>query len=215
MRVGSAVGDCGRRASRRYSPAAPPARAIDSNFRFERGHHGNVWQEGFRQGREDDARAQGGHAEERLGQEGDEPQAGIAIGLSEARKEGGKVPAKKTAAKSESKKTRRRPGEDAARDAAADDGRRRRAEDCPRRPREEGAGRKAPARTRDDPDRHRAAHAVGFHVGAAAALHDLAALHHQVAVGELGGEVVVLLDEDDRHALRLPPIGSPGRRACG
>ena len=41
------------------------------------------------------------------------------------------------------------------------------------------------------------------HVGAAAALDDLAALHDQVAVGELGGEVVVLLDQHDRHALRL------------
>jgi hypothetical protein len=47
------------------------------------------------------------------------------------------------------------------------------------------------------------AHAVGFHVGAAAALHDLAALHHQVLVGQFGGEVVVLLHQHDGHAVAV------------
>ncbi len=45
-------------------------------------------------------------------------------------------------------------------------------------------------------------HAVGQHVFAAAALDDFAALHHQVLIGQLGGEVVVLLDQHDGH-LRL------------
>jgi hypothetical protein len=52
-------------------------------------------------------------------------------------------------------------------------------------------------------DRHALAHAVGFHVGAAAALHDLAALHHQVLVGQFGGKVVVLLHQHDGHGLAV------------
>ena len=34
-------------------------------------------------------------------------------------------------------------------------------------------------------------------------LDDLAALHHQVLVGQFGGKVVVLLDQDDRHGLAV------------
>ena len=44
-------------------------------------------------------------------------------------------------------------------------------------------------------DRHAPTHAVGLHVGTTPAQHDLAALHHQVLVGEFGGEIVELLDE--------------------
>src|SRR5688572_25657522 len=47
--------------------------------------------------------------------------------------------------------------------------------------------------------RQATAHSVGVHVGAAPARHNFAALHHQVLVGERAGEVVVLLDQQDRH----------------
>src|SRR5258706_8987902 len=47
--------------------------------------------------------------------------------------------------------------------------------------------------------RQQAAHAVLVHVCAVAARYDLAAFHHQVAVGERAGEIVVLLDQQDRH----------------
>ena len=54
-------------------------------------HHGNVWQEGRRQGREGDAREEGRHAEERpLGQESDEQEAGDrdwAVGSSQRRRQ--------------------------------------------------------------------------------------------------------------------------------
>jgi hypothetical protein len=61
---------------------------------------GNVWQEGGREGREGDARTQARHAEERrLGKTVTSRKQAIAIGLSEARAAGGKVPAKKTTAK--------------------------------------------------------------------------------------------------------------------
>src|ERR1700741_549202 len=45
---------------------------------------------------------------------------------------------------------------------------------------------------------HRA-HVVAVHVGAGAARDDLAALHQQVLVGERAREIVVLLNEQDRH----------------
>ena len=56
------------------------------------------------------------------------------------------------------------------------------------------------------------------HVGAAAALHDLAAIHHQGEIGEMGGEVVDLLDQNNRHA-PLEIASRPGpphhvRSAC-
>src|SRR5678816_4792393 len=41
--------------------------------------------------------------------------------------------------------------------------------------------------------------AVAIHVGARAAGYDLAALHDEVLVGERAREVVVLLDQQDRH----------------
>src|SRR5437016_5505679 len=43
------------------------------------------------------------------------------------------------------------------------------------------------------------AHAVAVHVGSRAARDDLAALHHEVLVGERARELVVLLDQQDRH----------------
>src|SRR5207237_6979334 len=43
------------------------------------------------------------------------------------------------------------------------------------------------------------AHAVAVHVAARAARDDLAALHHEVLVGERARELVILLDEEDRH----------------
>src|SRR5712671_7086608 len=47
--------------------------------------------------------------------------------------------------------------------------------------------------------RQQAAHAVLVHVRPGALRDDLAALHDQILVGEGAGEVVVLLDEQDRH----------------
>src|SRR5438067_7756080 len=47
--------------------------------------------------------------------------------------------------------------------------------------------------------RQQALHAVLLHVGAGAARHDLAALHDEVLVGQRASEVVVLLDQQDRH----------------
>src|SRR5688572_9467380 len=47
------------------------------------------------------------------------------------------------------------------------------------------------------------AHAFGIHVGPAPARDDLAALHHEVLVRERAREVVVLLDQQDRHLAGL------------
>src|SRR3989344_898813 len=55
-------------------------------------------------------------------------------------------------------------------------------------------------------DRHQLAHAVGFHVGAAATADDLATLHHQVLVGQFSGEVVELLDQHHGHLLAVEPL---------
>src|SRR3989344_5976182 len=55
-------------------------------------------------------------------------------------------------------------------------------------------------------DRHQLAHAVGFHVGAAATADDLATLHHQVLVGQFIGEVVELLDQHHGHLLAVEPL---------
>src|SRR5258706_9180752 len=55
---------------------------------------------------------------------------------------------------------------------------------------------------------HRA-HVVAVHVGSRAARDDLAALHHEVLVGERLREIVVLLDQQDRH------LAGGGERADG
>jgi len=47
--------------------------------------------------------------------------------------------------------------------------------------------------------RQQAAHSVGIHVGPASARDDFAALHDEILVGERAREVVVLLDQQDRH----------------
>src|SRR5438874_280832 len=47
--------------------------------------------------------------------------------------------------------------------------------------------------------REKAMDVVGVHVRALAFCHDLAARHHDVAIGERFREIVVLLDEEDRH----------------
>src|SRR4051812_23434527 len=44
-----------------------------------------------------------------------------------------------------------------------------------------------------------AAHIVAVHVRAGAAGHDLAALHDEILIGERAREIVVLLDQQDRH----------------
>src|SRR5258705_13470739 len=49
--------------------------------------------------------------------------------------------------------------------------------------------------------------AVSLHIRPRAALDDLAALHHQVLVGERAREIVVLLDQQDRH------VAARGERA--
>ena len=46
-----------------------------------------------------------------------------------------------------------------------------------------------------DSDRDQSAHPFGFHVLAAPLLHDFAPGHHQVLVGQFGGEIVELLDQ--------------------
>src|SRR6267143_6217065 len=50
--------------------------------------------------------------------------------------------------------------------------------------------------------RQQALHAVAFHVGAAPARDDFTALHDQILVGKRAREVVVLLDQEDRHVAR-------------
>src|SRR2546428_14188002 len=59
-----------------------------------------------------------------------------------------------------------------------------------------------PQRCTADSYRQQALDAVAFHVGAGAARDDLAALHHEGLVGERAREVVVLLDQQDRHLAR-------------
>src|SRR5574343_786018 len=48
-------------------------------------------------------------------------------------------------------------------------------------------------------DGHHLPHALAGHLIAPPAVDELAALHHQVLVGQVGGEVVVLLDQHDGH----------------
>src|SRR4051812_5193396 len=67
----------------------------------------------------------------------------------------------------------------------------------------------AESRGMDRSYRQHSAHIVAVHVGAASARHDLAALHDEVLVGERLREVVVLLDQQDRHLARR------GQRADG
>src|SRR5471032_2649448 len=49
-------------------------------------------------------------------------------------------------------------------------------------------------------DRDQLPHAMRFHIRACTAGYDLTAAHHPVAVGELPREVVILFDEQYRHA---------------
>src|SRR5438093_8394861 len=51
--------------------------------------------------------------------------------------------------------------------------------------------------------RNQAPHFVALHVAACTTCDHFAALHHQILVGELGGEVDVLLDEHDGHGLAV------------
>src|SRR5438445_1240222 len=67
-----------------------------------------------------------------------------------------------------------------------------------------------PPRCTAESYRQQALDVVAFHIGAAAARDDLAALHHEVLVGERAREVVVLLDEQDRH---LAALGEDADRA--
>src|SRR5471032_1258834 len=48
-------------------------------------------------------------------------------------------------------------------------------------------------------NRHQPPHALGLHIFATTAFYDAAARHHQIAVDQIGGEVVELLDQQDRH----------------
>src|SRR5688572_15508756 len=50
--------------------------------------------------------------------------------------------------------------------------------------------------------RQQAAHSVGIHLGAAAARDDLATFHDEVLIGERAREVVILLDQQNRHLAR-------------
>src|SRR5205814_4999203 len=59
-----------------------------------------------------------------------------------------------------------------------------------------------PLRCTAESYRQQALDVVAFHVGPRAARDDLAALHHQVLVGERASEVVVLLDQQDCHLAR-------------
>ena len=49
-------------------------------------------------------------------------------------------------------------------------------------------------------NRHHLPHALILHLLAWPARDELTALHHQVVVGQLFGEIVVLLDQQNRHA---------------